>query len=82
MRVAPQIVISESDRRTLEHTCRRHKASADEKTRARIILLAAEGMQNTAISKQTKASRVTVKKHARWVMDSFFKNGFIWWSLG
>ncbi len=62
MRVAPQIVLSESDRTILEHTCRRHKASDDEKTRARIILLASEGMQNTQISKLTKASRVSVTK--------------------
>lgn len=62
MRVAPQIVLSESDRLVLERTCRKHKTSADEKTRARIVLLASEGMQNTEISKQTKTSRVTVTK--------------------
>lgn len=62
MRVAPQIVLPESDRTILEHTCRRHKASADEKIRASIILLASEGMQNLEISKQTKVSRVTVTK--------------------
>lgn len=62
MRVAPQIVLSESERLVLERICRKHKTSADEKTRARIVLLASEGMQNTEISKQTKTSRVTVTK--------------------
>lgn len=62
MRVAPQVVISESDRMILERTFRKHKASADEKTRAHIILLAAEGLQNTEIAKRTKTSRVAVTK--------------------
>jgi len=62
MRVAPQVIVSESERMALERTCRKHKTSADEKTRARIILLAAEGMQNAEISKQTQTSRVTVAK--------------------
>jgi transposase len=62
MKIAPQIVLAESERVILEHTCRRLKASADEKLRARIILLASQGMQNTEISRQTMTSRVTVTK--------------------
>lgn len=62
MKIAPQIVLAESERAILEHTCRRLKASADEKSRARIILLASQGMQNTEISRQTMTRRVTVTK--------------------
>jgi transposase len=63
MRVAPEIVLSEEERAELTKVERSKLTSVRLAQRARIVLRAAEGMQNKAIATQLGVGRVQV---ARW----------------
>ncbi len=63
MRVAPEIVLTEEERAELAKLVRSKLSSVRLAQRARIVLLAAEGMQNKAIALQLGVGRVQV---ARW----------------
>lgn len=60
---AVPIVLCEADRTHLEKTVRQQTAPQRMVLRSRIILLAAEGMGNSAIAAQLRCGRVTV---VRW----------------
>lgn len=63
MRVAPPVVLSADQRQMLEAQARARRASARSVERARIVLLAATGLQNRAIAAQL---RITPETVARW----------------
>jgi len=63
MRVAPEIVLTEDERVELTQLCHSRLTSVRLAQRARIVLLAAEGMQNQAIAEQLGVGRIQV---ARW----------------
>ena len=60
MRIAPAISPTESERETLERWARGRRTPARNVLRAKIVLLAAEGMLNLDIAKQLGTSRQTV----------------------
>ena len=57
---AVSIVLSDEERLDLESRVRRRKSSHGAARRARIVLLAAEGLSNTAIAEKLGVSRLTV----------------------
>ena len=57
---AVKIVLSAEERGELETRVRRRKSSHGAATRARIVLLAAEGLNNSTIAKKLDISRLTV----------------------
>ncbi len=57
---AVKIVLSAEERSELETRVRRRKSSHGAATRARIVLLAAEGLNNSTIAKKLDISRLTV----------------------
>jgi transposase len=57
---AVKIVLSEAERRELGARVRRRKSSHGAARRARIVLLAADGLSNTAIAEKLDLSRLTV----------------------
>ena len=63
MRVAPEIVLTEEEHAELAKLVRSKLSSVRLAQRARIVLLAADGMQNKAIAQQLGVGRVQV---ARW----------------
>jgi len=63
MRIAPAITLSEDDRETLESWARGRSTPARLVLRARIVLLAAEGMENIQIASEVVTDRQTV---GRW----------------
>jgi transposase len=63
MRVATKIVLSEAERAELTHLVRSKRTSVRLAQRARIVLLAARGMQNREIAAELGVGRVQV---ARW----------------
>ena len=63
MRVAPTIVLTDDERAQLQRLVRSRRTSVRLSQRARIVLLAAEGMQNKDIAQQLRVGRVQV---ARW----------------
>jgi len=63
MRVAPTIVLTDDERAQLQRLVRSPRTSVRLSQRARIVLLAAEGMQNKDIAQQLRVGRVQV---ARW----------------
>lgn len=63
MRVAPAIVLSNGERAQLQRLVRSRRTSVRLSQRARIVLLAAEGMQNKDIAQEVGVGRVQV---ARW----------------
>lgn len=63
MRTAPTITLSEKDRETLETLRRAKKVAVRLAERASIVLLAAQGEENIAISKLLRIAR---QKAARW----------------
>ena len=63
MRVAPEIVLTNEEHAELSKLVRSKLSSVRLAQRARIVLLAAEGMQNKAIAQQLGVGRVQV---ARW----------------
>ena len=50
-----QIELSEDERAQLERWARRHKSAQSLAMRSRMVLLAAEGLNNTAIAKRHRA---------------------------
>jgi hypothetical protein len=60
MSVAAALVLREGDRSRLEVLTRSSSVSAGLAGRARIVLLAAEGLSNTEIARRTGTSRPTV----------------------
>jgi len=63
MRVAPEIILSAEERRTLEKLARSNVTSVRLARRANIILLAAAGLDNQSIAAQLNTGRVQV---GRW----------------
>ena len=63
VRVAPEIVLSDDERAELKKLVRSGRTSVRLALRARIVLLAADGVQNKDIAKQLGVGRVQV---ARW----------------
>ena len=63
MRVAPKMVLSDEDRAELSSLVRSRLTSVRLSQRARIVLLAADGMQNKDIAVKLGVGRVQV---ARW----------------
>jgi len=63
MRVAPEIVLSEAERAELTKLSQSKRTSVRLAQRSRIVLLAAQGLQNDEIAAQLGAGRVQV---ARW----------------
>ena len=63
MRVAPVVVLSEEQEAELTKLVRSQLTSVRLSQRARIVLLAAKGLQNKDIAEQLKVGRVQV---ARW----------------
>jgi len=63
MRVAPTIVLTDGERAQLQRLVRSRRTSVRLSQRARMVLLAAEGMQNKDIAQQLRVGRVQV---ARW----------------
>ena len=72
MRVAPAVVIDDSQRETLKQWARSRSLSARQVERARVVLLAAEGKTDLEIA---ASLRITNKKAARW-RKRFLKAGF------
>ena len=60
MRKAPVILLSEEDRATLERWSRGRRVPVRQAVRARVVLLAAAGVENQEIAKRVGASRPTV----------------------
>ena len=60
MRIAPEIVLTQAERETLEQWARGRSTPARLVERARIMLLAAEGKENREIAAKTGFSRPTV----------------------
>jgi len=56
------LVLSDSERRTLENWARRRKTAQGLALRARIVLACAEGRSNTAVAARLRVSRVMVTK--------------------
>ena len=54
MRVAPRIVLSKEEQRTLEKWASTRSTSVRMRERARIVLMAAEGMTNKAIGRTAR----------------------------
>ncbi len=66
---AVKIVLSEAERVELETHVRRRKSSHGAARRARIVLLAADGLSNTAIAEKLDISRLTVATWRRRFAD-------------
>ena len=66
---AVKIVLSEAERLELETRVRRRKSSHGAARRARIVLLAADGLNNTAIAEKLDISRLTVATWRRRFAD-------------
>lgn len=62
MRVAPQVTIPATDQEQLEKWSRGHKTPSQLKMRARIVLLAAEGLQNRQIASKLGIVEDTASK--------------------
>ncbi len=63
MRVAPDIILSDQEKKTLERLARSNTTSVRLSRRAKIILLAAAGLENQEIAAQVNTGRVQV---GRW----------------
>jgi transposase len=62
VRVAPQITVSDEDRRTLERWSRGRRTPARLVLRARIVLAAAQGLGNQTIAERLRTHRLLVGK--------------------
>lgn len=62
MRVAPEIVLADEERVDLSKLARSQLSSVRLVQRARIVLLAADGMQNKDIAQQLGVGRVQVSR--------------------
>ena len=62
MRVAPEIVLTEEERDELTKLARSRLSSVRLALRAKIVLLAANGMQNKEIAEQLKIGRIQVSR--------------------
>src|SRR5207249_6786878 len=61
MRVAPQIELTDFERQTLEKWARGRSTPARLVLRAKIVLLAAEGVESQRIASELRTSRPTVR---------------------
>ena len=66
---AVTIALSDRERRELERRVRRRKSSRGAARRARIVLLAADGLSNTVIAEKLGVSRLTVGTRRRRFAD-------------
>ena len=71
MRIAAAIVLSEEERQVLAKLARSNTASVRSARRARIVLMAADGMDNTQIAAELGVGRVGV---GRW-RDRYLEEG-------
>jgi transposase len=71
MRIAPPVVLSAEQRRTLERMSRQRRLAKRLVERAQIVLRAADGLDDTCIAEQLRTTRKTV---ARW-RSRFLKGG-------
>lgn len=62
MRVAPEIVLTDAERAELTKLVRSRRTSVRLAQRARIVLLAAQGLQNQAIAEQLGVGRIQVSR--------------------
>jgi transposase len=64
----PELVLSDEERELLERWARRPKSAQDLALRCRIVLLCAEGLENTAVARELGLNRGTVgKRRSRFV---------------
>ena len=69
--LAPAIVLNSGERKVLEKIIRRSKSLQSHVTRARIILLAGEGLGNQQISDQLSIALLTVRTwRKRWIENA------------
>ena len=67
----PAVRLTDEERRALEELVRRHKTGQQVGDRARIVLLAAEGLNNSAIARQLSLEPDTVRLwRQRWLRVS------------
>ena len=67
----PAVSLTDEERRALEELVRRHKTGQQVADRARIVLLAAEGLNNSAIARQLSLEADTVRLwRQRWLRVS------------
>ena len=67
----PAVRLTDEERRVLEELVRRHKTGQQVADRARIVLLAAEGLNNSAIARQLSLEPDTVRLwRQRWLRVS------------
>ena len=67
----PVVELTDEERRALEELVRRHKTGQQVADRARIVLLAAEGLNNSAIARQLSLEADTVRLwRQRWLRVS------------
>ena len=76
MRVAPTIVLSKEEHRTLEKWASTRSTSVRMRERARIVLMAAEGMTNKAIAAQLG---IDTNKVGRWRSRVATEGGSVHW---
>lgn len=58
----PELVLSDEERELLERWARRPKSAQDLALRCRIVLLCADGLENTAVARELGVNRMTVGK--------------------
>ena len=63
MRVAPSIILSDEQKNELTRLSRSGRTSVRLAERSRIVLLAAEGLQNKEIAHKTSIAAGTVRNH-------------------
>jgi transposase len=65
MRIAPNVIVTDEDRRALERWARGRSAPVRRMQRAKIVLLAAEGQENQAIAAAVGVTRQLVGRWRR-----------------
>ena len=71
MRVACQITLTDDERETLRRWSRGRRTPARLVTRAKIVLLAAEGMQNKDIAAEVGTDRLSVSRWRRRIRSAW-----------
>ena len=69
MRVAPQVILTGEQRRTLQHWSRGRTTPARLVRRAKIVLLSAEGKENNAIAEELSVERTIVGRWRKRFVD-------------
>ena len=74
MSTLPPLVLTETERAELQRRVRAHTTAQRDVTRARIVLLAADGATNRQIAARLSLSPETIKTHVRNVLFKFGVN--------